>query len=85
MIQSSDELRVEVDFDKAQATLTVRDNGIGMTREEIIKNLGTIARSGTKAFLAERKETKDNRLIGQFGVGFYSVFIVADQVTVTTC
>jgi len=80
------ELRIEITFDKDAKTLTVRDNGIGMTREEVIENVGTIARSGTKRFLESLSgdARKDTQLIGQFGVGFYSAFIVADRVTLVT-
>jgi len=80
----SDLLQVTLVPDAAAATLTVRDNGIGMSREEVIDNLGTIARSGTRKFLEglSGDASKDAQLIGQFGVGFYSAFIVADQVTV---
>ncbi|HAT2879941.1 molecular chaperone HtpG [Serratia marcescens] len=80
------ELRVRLSFDKEQRTLTIADNGIGMRREEVIDNLGTIAKSGTKAFLESigSDQAKDSQLIGQFGVGFYSAFIVADKVTVRT-
>lgn len=80
------ELRVRLSFDKKQRTLTIADNGIGMRREEVIENLGTIAKSGTKAFLESigSDQAKDSQLIGQFGVGFYSAFIVADKVTVRT-
>ncbi|WP_187181532.1 molecular chaperone HtpG [Serratia nevei] len=80
------ELRVRLSFDKEQRTLTIADNGIGMCREEVIENLGTIAKSGTKAFLESigSDQAKDSQLIGQFGVGFYSAFIVADKVTVRT-
>jgi molecular chaperone HtpG len=80
------ELRVRVSFDKEKRTLTLSDNGIGMTRDEVIDNLGTIAKSGTKAFLQSvgSEQAKDSQLIGQFGVGFYSAFIVADKVTVRT-
>ena len=81
-----DELAVELVPDEAAGTLTIRDNGIGMTREEVIENLGTIARSGTRKFLESLSgdQKKDSQLIGQFGVGFYSSFIVADKVTVLT-
>ncbi len=78
------DLRIRVEYDKKQHTLSVIDNGIGMTREEVIENLGTIAKSGTQEFFKSLTgdESKDARLIGQFGVGFYSVFIVADKVEV---
>ncbi|MFT3791801.1 MAG: molecular chaperone HtpG [Rudaea sp.] len=80
------ELRIGVSIDKDARTLTIRDNGIGMTRDEVIANIGTIASSGTRKFLealsAEKKA--DANLIGQFGVGFYSAFVVADKVTLTT-
>ncbi|MDR3432534.1 MAG: molecular chaperone HtpG [Rouxiella aceris] len=80
------ELHVRLSFDKEKRTLTLSDNGIGMTRDEVIDNLGTIAKSGTKAFLQSvgSEQAKDSQLIGQFGVGFYSAFIVADKVTVRT-
>ena len=79
-------LAVWVDGDPSAGTLTVRDNGIGMTREEVIANLGTIARSGTAEFVKSLSgdQLKDAQLIGQFGVGFYSAFIVADRVEVLT-
>lgn len=80
------DLAIWVDFDPEARTVTVSDNGIGMTRDEAIERIGTIAKSGTKAFLESLSsdEKKDARLIGQFGVGFYSSFIVADRVTLTT-
>ena len=80
------ELKIKVEFDKAARTLTISDNGIGMSREEVINNLGTIARSGTKEFFSKLSgdQRKDAALIGQFGVGFYSAFIVADRITVET-
>ncbi|MCR0997476.1 molecular chaperone HtpG [Serratia rubidaea] len=80
------DLRVRLSFDKDKRTLTISDNGIGMSRDEVIENLGTIAKSGTKAFLESigSDQAKDSQLIGQFGVGFYSAFIVADKVTVRT-
>ena len=80
------ELGVRISTNKEAGTLTIADNGIGMTRDEVIENLGTIAKSGTKAFLESigSDQAKDSQLIGQFGVGFYSAFIVADNVTVTT-
>jgi molecular chaperone HtpG len=86
LYEGDGELRVRLSFDKDQRTLTIADNGIGMSREEVIENLGTIAKSGTKAFLESigSDQAKDSQLIGQFGVGFYSAFIVADKVTVRT-
>jgi molecular chaperone HtpG len=86
LYEGDGELRVRLSFDKDQRTLTIADNGIGMSREEVIENLGTIAKSGTKSFLESigSDQAKDSQLIGQFGVGFYSAFIVADKVTVRT-
>ncbi|WP_261449275.1 molecular chaperone HtpG [Serratia liquefaciens] len=86
LYEGDGELRVRLSFDKEQRMLTIADNGIGMSREEVIENLGTIAKSGTKAFLESigSDQAKDSQLIGQFGVGFYSAFIVADKVTVRT-
>src|SRR3990167_441725 len=86
LYESNAELKVHVSFDAAARTITVNDNGIGMGRDEVIENLGTIAKSGTRDFLAKLTgdQKKDAHLIGQFGVGFYSAFIVADKVTVTT-
>ena len=80
------DLRVELSFDKEARTITIRDTGIGMSREDVIENIGTIARSGTKRFLESLSgdARKDTQLIGQFGVGFYSAFIVADKVTLVT-
>ena len=80
------ELRIELSWDKDARTLTIRDNGIGMSREEVIENIGTVARSGTRRFLESLSgdARKDTQLIGQFGVGFYSAFIVADRVTLVT-
>lgn len=79
-------LTVKVTFDPTQRTITISDNGIGMSRQEVVDNLGTIAKSGTKEFLASLTgdQARDAKLIGQFGVGFYSSFIVADKVTVKT-
>lgn len=84
LYENDGDLRVRIAVDKDKKTLTISDNGIGMTREEVIDNLGTIAKSGTKAFLQSlgNEQAKDSPLIGQFGVGFYSAFIVADKVTV---
>ncbi|MFZ5466246.1 MAG: molecular chaperone HtpG [Pseudomonadota bacterium] len=86
LYEGDSELRIELAVDKAARTLTVRDNGIGMSRQEVIDNLGTIARSGTRHFLESLSgdKAKDAQLIGQFGVGFYSAFIVADRVDVHT-
>ena len=80
------DLKIKVTFDKDAKTITITDNGIGMTREEVIDNIGTIANSGTKKFFDNMTgdQTKDSQLIGQFGVGFYSAFIVADKVTLRT-
>lgn len=84
--EGESELKIQLDFDEEAKTITLRDNGIGMTRDEVIENIGTIANSGTKRFLEKLTgdQAKDSRLIGQFGVGFYSAFIVADQVTLRT-
>ena len=84
LYEGDGELRVRVSFDKDKRTLTISDNGVGMTRDEAIDHLGTIAKSGTKSFLESlgSDQAKDSQLIGQFGVGFYSAFIVADKVTV---
>ena len=78
------ELHIDVEFDKDSKTITVRDNGIGMSRDEVVANLGSIASSGTRRFLESLsgEQQADARLIGQFGVGFYSAFVVADKVTV---
>ncbi|MEE8482038.1 MAG: molecular chaperone HtpG [Acidiferrobacterales bacterium] len=80
------ELNIRVSYDKENRTITVTDNGIGMNRQEVIDNIGTIAKSGTKEFFQSLTgdEAKDAQLIGQFGVGFYSSFIVADKITLTT-
>src|SRR6185295_8063447 len=80
------EPRIRVAYDQAARTITVSDNGIGMSRQEVVEHIGTIARSGTREFLASLASdaAKDAQLIGQFGVGFYSAFIVADRVTLTT-
>jgi molecular chaperone HtpG len=86
LYENSPDLAIRVAFDKEAKTLTISDNGIGMNRDEVISNLGTIARSGTAAFLGQLSgdQKKDSQLIGQFGVGFYSAFIVADKVDVYT-
>lgn len=86
LYEEDGELNIHVAFDKDARTITITDNGIGMTRQEVIENIGTIARSGTKAFFGQLTgdQAKDSQLIGQFGVGFYSAFIVADKVTLKT-
>ena len=81
---SRGDFRIDLIIDKEARTLTVRDNGIGMTKEELESNLGVIARSGSLQFKQEMEEAGDTDIIGQFGVGFYSAFMVADQVTVIT-
>ena len=80
------ELHVRISLDKEARTITISDNGVGMTREEVMNNLGTIAKSGTAEFFGQLSgdQSKDSQLIGQFGVGFYSAFIVAEEVTVRT-
>ena len=86
LYEKDSELKIRLSFDKKKRTLTISDNGIGMSRDEVINNIGTIARSGTKEFLNNLTgdQAKDANLIGQFGVGFYSSFIIADKVTVIT-
>ncbi|WP_432463340.1 molecular chaperone HtpG [Agarivorans sp. QJM3NY_33] len=86
LYENDGELCVRVSFDQDAKTITLSDNGIGMTRDEVIEHLGTIAKSGTKEFFGQLSgdSAKDSQLIGQFGVGFYSAFIVADKVTVET-
>lgn len=86
LMAEDSELKVQIDFDKKKKTITITDNGIGMTRDEVIANLGTIAKSGTVQFLESLTgdQKKDSQLIGRFGVGFYSSFIVADEVEVLT-
>lgn len=86
MFENDSELQIRISYDKEARTLTISDNGIGMNRDEVISNLGTIAKSGTREFFSKLSgdQQKDAGLIGQFGVGFYSAFIVADKVVVTT-
>ncbi|NLY28523.1 MAG: molecular chaperone HtpG [Alcaligenaceae bacterium] len=86
LLQGDSELRIRITYDQDARTITIADNGIGMTRDEAVANLGTIARSGTKEFFSQLTgdKQKDAQLIGQFGVGFYSSFIVADKVSVLT-
>ena len=86
LYENDSELKIQVSFDKTARTITIADNGIGMSRDEVISNLGTIAKSGTKEFFSKLSgdQQKDASLIGQFGVGFYSGFIVADRLSVET-
>ncbi|QDF41717.1 molecular chaperone HtpG [Bradyrhizobium symbiodeficiens] len=85
LLGEGDALKIRIIPNKAAGTLTIADNGIGMERQELIDHLGTIARSGTKAFVSKLKEAKDGLgLIGQFGVGFYSAFMVADKIVVVS-
>ncbi|MBA2492235.1 MAG: molecular chaperone HtpG [Gammaproteobacteria bacterium] len=86
LFEGESELKIQVDFDEKARTVTVRDNGIGMSRDEVIQNIGTIAKSGTREFFKNLTgdKAKDSKMIGEFGVGFYSSFVVADTVTLTT-
>ena len=87
LLEENSDWKITLRADEEAGTLTISDNGIGMTRDDVIENLGTIAHSGTKAFLARAQEAdlKENpELIGQFGVGFYASFMVADEVVVDT-
>ena len=86
LFEGDADLKIKITFNKEQGTITLTDNGIGMTRDDVIENLGTIARSGTRAFkeLLSGEGSKDSQLIGQFGVGFYYAFIVSDRVVVKT-
>ena len=86
LYEGDSELKIRLEFDKEKRTITIIDNGIGMTRAEVQEHIGTIAKSGTKQFFEALtgEQAKDSELIGQFGVGFYSAFIVADKVTLTT-
>lgn len=86
LYENDSELNIRISFDKAARTITISDNGIGMSRDEVINNIGTIAKSGTKEFFQNLTgdQAKDANLIGQFGVGFYSAFILADKVTLIT-
>ena len=87
VMENDEGLGIWVDFDKKKRTISIRDNGIGMDHDEVISNIGTIARSGTKAFIEKMQQSKDaedNQFIGQFGVGFYSSFLVAEEVTLLT-
>ncbi len=86
LFENDSDLEIRVSFDKPARTITISDNGIGMSRQEVIEHIGTIAKSGTREFFSSLTgdQAKDARLIGQFGVGFYSSFIVADKVTLIT-
>jgi molecular chaperone HtpG len=86
LFESDSDLQIRISYDKQGRTITVSDNGIGMSRDEVVNNLGTIAKSGTREFFSSLSgdQQKDASLIGQFGVGFYSAFIVSDKVTVVT-
>src|SRR4029077_445511 len=86
LLADDPDLKIRVSYDKQARTITVSDNGIGMSRQEVIEHIGTIAKSGTREFFQTltSDRAKDAQLIGQFGVGFYSSFIVADRVTLTT-
>ncbi len=86
LYENDSELKIRIAFDRDARTLTITDNGIGMNRQEVIEHIGTIAKSGTREFFSKLSgdQKKDTALIGQFGVGFYSAFIVADRVTLTT-
>jgi molecular chaperone HtpG len=86
LFENDSALKIRIAFDKAARTVTISDNGIGMNRQEVIDNIGTIAKSGTREFFSQLSgdQAKDANLIGQFGVGFYSAFIIADKVTLTT-
>ena len=86
LYEGDSELKIRIEFDKDKKTISIIDNGIGMTRTEVQEHIGTIAKSGTKQFFEALtgEQAKDSELIGQFGVGFYSAFIVADKVTLTT-
>ncbi|MHB8415196.1 MAG: molecular chaperone HtpG, partial [Acidiferrobacteraceae bacterium] len=86
LYEGDTDLRIRVSYDKDARTVTVSDNGIGMSSDEVVQNIGTIAKSGTREFLASLSgdQARDAHLVGQFGVGFYSAFIVADRVTLVT-
>ncbi|MHB1515240.1 MAG: molecular chaperone HtpG [Acidiferrobacteraceae bacterium] len=86
LYEGDTDLRIQVSYDKDARTVTVSDNGIGMSSDEVVQNIGTIAKSGTREFLASLSgdQARDAHLVGQFGVGFYSAFIVADRVTLVT-
>ena len=86
LYESDSDLKIRVSYDNNERTITITDNGIGMSRQEVIDHIGTIAKSGTREFFNSLTgdQVKDAHLIGQFGVGFYSAFIIADKVTLNT-
>ena len=84
LLQSDPDLKIKIEINKKDNLVTIVDNGIGMNKKDLVSNLGTIARSGTAQFIKEATETKDLSLIGQFGVGFYSAFMVASDLKVVT-
>ena len=84
LLQSDPDLKIKIEINKKENLVTIVDNGIGMNKKDLVNNLGTIARSGTAQFIKEATETKDLSLIGQFGVGFYSAFMVASDLKVVT-